>query len=100
MCREVISIANDSLVQLIKKIAMDAVTTSRPCNICLGKVVDTNPVKILINQKLELDDDFLIISDTVKDKIKKDISVILIRGSGGEYYYLMDTVAGGDADAT
>ena len=100
MYLEVISIANDSLIQLIKKIALDAVTASKPCNVYVGEVVDTDHLKILVNQKLALDDDFLILADAVKSKIKKGAKVIMIREPGGLNYYVIDAIAGGGTDDT
>ena len=91
--------ANDSLIQLIKRIAVDAVEASKPCNAIIAKVTAESPLKILVGQKLILDDDFLIVCAGAKEKLKKGASVLLIRQEGGEQYIVVDTI-GGDDDVT
>lgn len=86
--------ANSNLIQLIKRIALEAVTASKPCDVLIGNVKSVSPLNIAISQKMVLDKDFLIISDTVKEKIKKDAAVIVIRRSGGQQFVVIDTVAG------
>ena len=90
---EVISVANSNLIQLIKRIALEAVIASKPCDVQLGNVKSVSPLNIAISQKMVLDEDFLIISDTVKEKIKKDATVIVIRHLGGQQFVVIDTVA-------
>lgn len=91
--REVILVADSSLVQLIKRIAVEAVNASKPCRIMRGNVKSVKPLEIAVSQKMVLDEDFLIVSDTAKGKIKEDVTVIMIRNSGGQEYVVLDTIA-------
>lgn len=83
--------AND-LIQLIKKVAIDAVNASKPCTTCVGKVRELSPLQIIVGQKLVLDSDFLDVTSTANENMKKDTSVLLIRQSGGQKYTVVDTL--------
>lgn len=56
-----------NLVEVIKKVSMEAVNASNPTNLVIGKVTSIAPLKIAIDQKLLLDKDFLILTNNVKD---------------------------------
>lgn len=47
--------------------ALDAIESSRPVNIAFGKVISASPIKIQIDEKLVLDEDFLILTRNVTD---------------------------------
>lgn len=59
--------SDSSFVQLIKHIAMDAVSTSKPCDYRVGIVTGINPLKVKISQKIELEEEFLCLSRNVTD---------------------------------
>lgn len=59
--------ADSNLVQLIKRIAVDAVRASKPSDYVTGVVTGTSPLKIKVSQTLELEDDFLLLSRSVTD---------------------------------
>lgn len=56
-----------NLVEVIKKVALEAVTASNPTALVIGTVTSTSPLQITIEQKLTLDEDFLILTKNVKD---------------------------------
>ena len=56
-----------SLVEVIKKAAVEAVNASNPTSLVLGMVVNTEPLKILVDQRMTLDEDFLILTKHVVD---------------------------------
>lgn len=58
---------SSNLVQLIKKIALDAVETSRQCDYMVGTVTSENPLKIRVSQNIELEEEFLHLSRNVTD---------------------------------
>jgi hypothetical protein len=58
--------ANDFL-NAIKKAAIEAVNTSQPSDFCYGKVTGTNPLKILVEQKMTLGAAQLILTRNVTD---------------------------------
>lgn len=58
--------AND-MIRLIKKVAIDAVEARKPVNVCYGKVISINPLKIVVEQKLTLEKAQLILCQNVTD---------------------------------
>lgn len=86
---------NSNLVQLIKKIAIEAVDASKPCDYKIGTVIEKYPLKIRITQKLCLDEDFLIITQTAEERVLKvGDEVLMIRKQGGKEYVVLDKVVG------
>ena len=63
-----------NLVQLIKKIAMDAVDASKQCDYRVGIVTSTDPLKIKLSNSLTLEEDFLHLTQNVTDYIT-DVSI-------------------------
>lgn len=53
--------------RLIKRIAMDAVRESSPAGIVYGQVVSALPLKIYVNQKTTLSEEFLVLTRNVMD---------------------------------
>lgn len=101
------------LVQLIKKTAMDAFRASKPTDIVFGEVISINPLKVRVDQKKVLDEDFLIPSGlwkkqtfTVKtsdvsghvhtvtveldNTLKIGDKVTMIMAAGGQKYAVID----------
>ena len=66
-CQGVILVADSNLVQLIKRIAVEAVQASKPCDYTIGTVTSTSPLKIKVSQTLELEEDFLHLARSVTD---------------------------------
>ena len=56
-----------NLVEVIKKAAIEAVQASNPTSLVIGVVTSVNPLQILVEQKLSLDEDFLILTKHVTD---------------------------------
>lgn len=71
---------------------MDAVTASKPCDVLIGKVKSVSPLTVAVSQKLILDEDFLTVSDNARIKIRKNSSVIMVRRSGGQQFFVIDTI--------
>lgn len=63
-----------NLVQLIKKIAMDAVDASKQCDYRVGIVTSTDPLKIKLSNSLTLEEEFLHLTQNVTDYIT-DVSI-------------------------
>lgn len=81
-----------NLLALIKRAAMEAFEASKPCTTCTGQVKEVLPLRISLDQKKVLDGDFLDVTSTAKEKIKKGSSVLLIRQAGGQKYSVIDTL--------
>ncbi len=81
-----------NLVALIKRAAMEAFEASKPCTTCIGQVKRVSPLRVSLDQKKVLDEDFLEVTSTAKEKLKKGSSVLLIRQAGGQKYSVIDTL--------
>lgn len=57
----------NDLIKAFKKIATEAVDASKPTNICYGKVISANPIKIQVEQKLLLSKEQLLLTRNVTD---------------------------------
>lgn len=104
--------ADSNLVQLIKRIAVEAVQASKPCDYTIGTVTSASPLKIKVSQTLELEEDFLHLARSVTDyemdmklksggtkqtyifygALKKGEKVLMIRKAGGQDYIVIDRV--------
>lgn len=64
-----------SILEVIKKTALDALEASKPVGVLYGEVVGTSPLKINLEQKITLTQEFLILTKNVTDyKIDLDIT--------------------------
>ena len=84
--------ADTNLVQLIKRIALDAFNASKPCTTIIGKVKSVSPIKIKCGDKILLDKDFLDITTTASERLTKGAKVVMIRQAGGQKYTVIDTL--------
>ena len=57
----------DDFLKMMKKSAMEAMDASKPSDIAFGKVINTNPMKIQIDQKLILTSAMLVLTRNVTD---------------------------------
>jgi len=56
-----------NILQTIKQAAIEAVNASDPTGVLFGTVVSISPLKINVEQRLTLDESFLILTTLVKD---------------------------------
>ena len=82
----------NDLLQLIKKAAVEAVNASKPCTTCVGKIKTVSPLRVSVGQKMILDRDFLDVTTTARERLKKGSRVLLIRQAGGQKYTIIDTL--------
>nr|WP_308742108.1 DUF2577 domain-containing protein [uncultured Anaerocolumna sp.] len=98
----------NDLLNLIKKAAIDAVKASKPTNVVYGTVTSSSPLKINVEQKLNLTDAQLVLTKNVTDYttnitidgFKKQITihnslkvgdeVVMIQNQGGQEYIIID----------
>lgn len=55
------------LIRLLKQVALEAVNASKPVNVVFGKVINTSPLKIQVEQKLILSSAQLVLTRNVTD---------------------------------
>ncbi len=85
--------ASSNLIQLIKKIAMEAVNASKPCDYRIGTVASEKPLKVKVSNNIMLDMNFLHLTAAVTEKpLKKGDKVLMFRKQGGNEYMLIDRV--------
>ncbi|WP_400194606.1 DUF2577 domain-containing protein [Lysinibacillus telephonicus] len=98
----------NDIINIIKKVAINAVNAQKLSTVVYGTVISINPLKVQIDQKLILDSNFLKLTNAVKDHevemtvngskqsytvhngLKKDDKVTMIRVHGGQQYIIID----------
>lgn len=78
---------SSGIIDIIKKVALNAFEASSPVKLLFGKVISTDPVKIQVGEFLTLTKEFLVING----EIFKDDDVTLIRCQGGQKYVVLGT---------
>ena len=81
-----------NLTQLIKRISEEARKAKKPADVLTGVVTSTSPFQVRISARLELTEDFLIITQTAKDNAAENDKVLLISQEGGQRYAVVDKV--------
>lgn len=97
--------AGEVFVDVMRNIANDISRSSYSTDILYGKVISLSPLTIKVDNRFEIDEEFLILSTLVKKKeitlqdntnvvLWNDLSVgenvILLRHSGGQRFYVLD----------
>ena len=98
------------IMELIKRIAVDAIEQLKPTEIRYGRVVSISPLKIMLDPKMILDSNFLIVGDNFVEHscwIKRDGKeervtmhnglsvgdvVVLLRMQGGQKFMIQDRI--------
>lgn len=81
---------SSGIIDIIKKVALNAFEASNPVKLLFGKVVSTDPVKIQVGEYLNLTKEFLVINGSVS----VGDTVTLIRCQGGQKYVVLGTRVG------
>lgn len=106
-----------NMLEAVKLLAYDVLQQENLADICYGTVTETEPIKVMLEQKLELTEPFLVLSQNVtkhyesfymrkKDsndvwehyeiiiekELKKGERVILMKMTGGQRYVVLDRV--------
>lgn len=81
-------------LKIIKKAAMDALEASKPSDFCFGTVTSVSPLKIVVEQKMTLGSAQLVLTENiaVKNPLKANDEVILLKKKGGQKYLVLDRV--------
>lgn len=108
------------MLQLIKQAAHEAIETGKPVALLFGTIINTNPLKVNVDQRFTLDPDFLLVPEsltrleldlrhhhstgegTTDDGLTESIvirpglqagdRVMLLRMQGGQQYLILDKV--------
>ena len=83
-----------SLIEIIKKAAMEAVEASNPTKVLYGTVVDSSP-SIKIDQKFTIPKDFIVVTKRIKEEgLNAGDKVVLLQEQGGQSFIVLDKVGG------
>lgn len=82
----------NNLVELIKQAAKEAVEAGQDSDFCYGTVTSASPLKILVEQKMELTAAQLVLTRNVTN-----FKTYITAGNTKDYYYTGDPESGGTA---
>lgn len=83
----------NTLLNVMKQAGLGAAQAQKPVNVCFGKVTNSSPLKILVEQKIMLNKMQLILTKRVSDEaLQNGEEVILLRMQGGQKYVVIDRV--------
>ena len=72
------------LLNIIKQAGMEAMEAAKPVKILFGEVTAVKPLQIMVEQKLPLSEDFLILTNAVKDHwLEMTVDHMTENASGG-----------------
>lgn len=86
----------NELVETLKRAAIGAMEAKKPVNLCFGKVVATTPLKINVEQKMELSEKQLILSRGVTDYSVTVTADWLTESSLGTHSHTVTGTCGGN----
>ena len=76
-------------IEVIKQVALAAVESKKPVEICYGTVLSLSPFTIKLSQKQILTNEWFEVRDGVyPSSIRKGDNVIVIRFQGGQKYLI------------
>lgn len=80
------------LLQLIKKAAVEAIESRKPCDVLFATVKSTAPVTVNLENNAVLPENLLIFTSDLKYRLSVGNKVILIRKTGGQQYLVAGVV--------
>lgn len=83
--------AGEKLISIMKKASRQSIPENNLTDIVFGTISSINPLKIKVENKFEIDDNFLILSpfcykNDIWEGLKNNDKVILIRFEKGQRY--------------
>ena len=84
----------NGLVNVMKQAGVKATDASAPVHVCFGKVINTSPLQVLVDQKMTLGSAQLVLtrSVTIDNSLVIGDEVVLLRQQGGQKYIIVDRV--------
>lgn len=91
---------DNRLAKAIRELSKQTQDASKPVERVFGVVIKKDPFTVQVNEKLVLDEDFLVITQTVKNYLnwnflEKGDKVVMTRQSGGQLFIVDDMLACG-----
>ncbi len=76
---------------IIKLLAKEAIEGDKPVSVVTGEVIDDEEFVVRTEQKLQLSEDFFIITQRFEHQLwKKGDKLLLLRCDGGQKYVILD----------
>lgn len=100
-----------ALVKVMKQASTEAVNAGGPVTVCFGKVTNTSPLQVLVDQKMTLGSAQIVLTKNVTDydvgitvddidktmtihnSLRNGDEVVLLRQQGGQKYIVIDRVS-------
>ena len=80
-----------NMIELIKKAAVEAVAASKPAVVEYGQVISASPLRIQLDQKRTIDEDFIVPTQSLAGLVPGD-RIVMIKVQGGQSYVMIDKV--------
>lgn len=78
------------LIEVIKRVALNAVETTKPVEVCFGTVQSEHPLRIRLSQKQILEkESFWILDGVTESSFEAGDRLLLLRVQGGQRYYII-----------
>lgn len=78
--------------EMIKDITTKIISTMPLTEPYVGEVIKNSPLKVIIDNKITIDDNEIIRTTGYKGEIKEGTRLLFIRASGGQKFYLINTI--------
>lgn len=77
-------------IEVIKSVALNAVETTKPVEICYGTVQSLSPFRVKLSQKQILEkESFLVLDGVTVSSFQVGNALILLRVQGGQKYMIL-----------
>ena len=86
-----------SMLETIKKAALAAGEAGAPVAVLFGEVAEVNPLRVLVDSRFELTEDFLLVPAHIELLADKD-RLVLLRLQGGQQYFVLGKVGNNGAN--
>ena len=81
----------NALLDVVKQTSVNANKSQKPVSVYFGKVTNTSPLKILVEQKITLSEAQLVRTKAVESLTQND-GVVLLSMQGGQRFVVIDKV--------
>ncbi len=79
------------MIDVMKKVALNAVETTKPVEICYGTVQSKSPFRVRLSQKQILEkESFIVKNGVTAQSFEEGDILILFRVQGGQQYLIYD----------
>lgn len=81
-----------NFAEIIKIAVLKVINSIRFTEVCIGNIIQSNPLKIKIDEKILITQDEIVKISGFHNNPNIGTKVLLIRESGGQRYFLINTI--------